>query len=48
MVVVMVTVACQATTVPGAGDWRATATHFASALPGPRVLKKSCADFMAA
>jgi hypothetical protein len=37
--VVMMTVECQATRVPAAGDWRRATTQVPSALPGPRVVK---------
>jgi hypothetical protein len=39
MDVVMVTVECQATSLPGAGDWAATVRHLPLELSGPRVLK---------
>ncbi len=42
------TVACQATRVPGAGDWRSTTRHVPLELPGPRVEKYSCACLMTA
>lgn len=45
---VRVIVACQRTRVPAAGDWWSTTIHLPSELPGPRVLKKSCARFIAA
>ena len=45
---VSVIVACQRTRVPAAGDWRRTTIHLPSVLPGPRVLKNSCARFMTA
>jgi hypothetical protein len=45
---VSVTVACHLTRVPAAGDWRRTTIHFPVVLPGPRVLKNSCACFMTA
>jgi hypothetical protein len=46
--VVRVTVERHGTRVPAPGSSWVTDTHFASALPGPRVLKNSCAAFMAA
>jgi len=37
--VVSSTEECQATRVPGAGDWRRTTSQVPPALPGPRVVK---------
>jgi hypothetical protein len=45
---VSVTMACQATRVPGAGVWCRTTVHFPVKLPSPRVRKYSWARFMAA
>jgi hypothetical protein len=38
---------CQRTRAPGAGDWWSTTTHFLAVLPGPKVVKNSCAFRMA-
>jgi hypothetical protein len=44
----MLTVACQATSFPGAGDWAATVRHVAFELPGPLVEKYSASRRMIA
>ena len=46
--VMTITLECQGTMVPAAGDWRRTTTQVPSALPGPRVVKKRSTRFMAA
>jgi hypothetical protein len=46
--VMTITLECQATIVPGAGDCLRATTQVPPALPGPRVVKKRSARFMAA
>jgi hypothetical protein len=46
--VTTITLECQGTMVPAAGDWRRATTQAPPALPGPRVVKKRSARFIAA